>query len=67
MWAKPDEAEFLASQGQVDDGLALIADAVVDSEELVHIRSPALRQRADLFRSEQRRRIDDRGGLLRRD
>jgi predicted ATPase len=49
MWAKLDEAEFFASQGQVDDGLALIADAVADSEELAQIRSPALRHRADLL------------------
>ena len=49
MWAKLDEAEFFASQGQVDDGLALIADAIADSEELAQIRSPALRQRADLL------------------
>jgi hypothetical protein len=47
MWAKLDEAEFFASQGQIADGLALIA--VADSEELAQIRSPALRQRADLF------------------
>jgi ATP/maltotriose-dependent transcriptional regulator MalT len=26
MWAKLDEAEFFASQGQIADGLALIAD-----------------------------------------
>jgi hypothetical protein len=48
-WAKLDEAEFFASQGQADDGLALIADAVADSEEYTLIKSPALRQRADLL------------------
>jgi hypothetical protein len=49
MFAKLDEAEYFASQGQVDNGLALIADAIVDSAELAHIRSPAFRQRADLL------------------
>ena len=48
-WAKLDEAEFFASQGQVDDGLAVIADAVADTEEYALIKSPALRQRADLL------------------
>ena len=49
MWAKLDEAEFFASQGEVDDALALIADALAYTEELAQIRSPALRQRADLL------------------
>jgi hypothetical protein len=49
MWAKLDEAKFFASQGQIADGLALITDAVADSEELAQIRSPALRPRADLL------------------
>jgi hypothetical protein len=47
--AKLDEAEFFVSQGKIDDGLTLIADAVADSEELAQIRSPALRYRADLL------------------
>ena len=46
---KLDEAESLASQGQLDGALALIADAVADTEELAHLRFPALRQRADLL------------------
>jgi ATP/maltotriose-dependent transcriptional regulator MalT len=49
MWAKLDEAEFFASQAQIDDALALVADALADSEELAQIRSPALRQRAGLL------------------
>ena len=44
-----DEIEFFASQGQVDDGLSLVANAVADTEELAFIRSPALRQRASLL------------------
>ena len=49
MWAKLDEAEFFASQEQIDDALVLVADALADSEELAQIRSPALRQRAGLL------------------
>jgi len=49
MWAKLDEAECFIGQRQVEDGLALITGAVADSEELAQIRSPALRQRADLL------------------
>jgi hypothetical protein len=48
-WAKLDEAEFFASQGQIADGLALTADPVADSEEYALIKSPTLRQRADLL------------------
>jgi tetratricopeptide (TPR) repeat protein len=47
--AKLDEAEMLAHQGRIDAGLALIAEALADSEELAEIRSPALRQRAELL------------------
>jgi predicted ATPase len=49
MWAKLDEAEFFVRQRQVEDGLALVGDALTDSEELIQIRSPALRYRADLL------------------
>jgi ATP/maltotriose-dependent transcriptional regulator MalT len=49
IWAELYEAEFFTNQGQVDDGLALIGKALTDSEELLQIRSPALRQRADLL------------------
>jgi hypothetical protein len=48
-WAELEEAEFFATQRQIDDGLALIANALADAEELAEIRSPALRQRADLL------------------
>ena len=49
MWAKLDEAEFFVRQGQVEDGLALVGEALTDSEELTQIRSPVLRYRADLL------------------
>jgi hypothetical protein len=49
MWAKLDEVEFFVRQGQVEDGLALVGEALTDSEELTQIRSPALRYRADLL------------------
>lgn len=48
-WQKLDEAEFLASQGRTDDALALVTDAVADTEELAHLRAPSLRQRATLL------------------
>jgi DNA-binding winged helix-turn-helix (wHTH) protein len=47
-WLKLDEVEYLASQGLIDDALALVTVAV-DDQELPHLRSPALRQRADLL------------------
>jgi tetratricopeptide (TPR) repeat protein len=47
--AKLDEAGFLAHEARIDDGLAIIADALADSEELAQIRAPALRQRAELL------------------
>jgi hypothetical protein len=49
MWSRLDEVEFFVNQRQVDDGLVLITEALADSEELTQIRSPALRQRADLL------------------
>lgn len=49
MWAKLDEAECLLNQRMIDDGLAVAAQAYADSEELAHIRCPALRLRADLL------------------
>ena len=49
MWAKLDEAEFFVRQGQVEDGLALVGEALTDSEELTQIKSPVLRYRADLL------------------
>jgi predicted ATPase len=48
-WAKLDEAEFFASQQQINDGLALVADALADSEEYALVKPPALRQRAELL------------------
>ena len=42
---KLDEAESLAGQGQLDDALALVADAL----QLAHLKSRAFRQRADLL------------------
>jgi hypothetical protein len=47
-WLKLDEADLFASQGQIDEALALAATAIADPE-LPHLRSPALRQRAELL------------------
>ena len=47
MWAKLDEAEFLAREGQIADSLALIADATRKSS--LRSARQALRQRADLL------------------
>ena len=49
MSVKLDEAELASHQNQIDEGLALIDQAVADSEELAQIRSPALRLQADLL------------------
>jgi len=49
MWAKLDEAEFFVRQEQIDEGIALIKEALVDSEELAQIKAPILRYRADLL------------------
>jgi ATP/maltotriose-dependent transcriptional regulator MalT len=49
MSVKLDEAELLAHQNRIEDGLTLITEALNDSEELAQIRSPALRLRADLL------------------
>jgi DNA-binding winged helix-turn-helix (wHTH) protein len=54
MWAKLDEAEFFVRQGQVEGGLALVGEALTDSEELPQIRSPALRYCADLLAQSNR-------------
>jgi ATP/maltotriose-dependent transcriptional regulator MalT len=48
-WAKLDEAKFLASDERIDEGLAVVRDALADSEEYALLRSPALRQHADLL------------------
>jgi class 3 adenylate cyclase/tetratricopeptide (TPR) repeat protein len=48
-WAKLDEAECFAREGQVDDALTLVTDAIADTEELTHLKCPALRQRATLL------------------
>jgi len=45
---KLDEAEFLASQGQIGDSLALLDEAIAD-KEYAHLRTQALRQRANLL------------------
>jgi len=49
MSARLDEAELFAHEGRIDDGLGLLDEALADSEELLQIRSPALRRRADLL------------------
>jgi len=48
-WAKLDQAEFFGNQKQIDEGLALVTEALADSEEYALLRSPALRLRADLL------------------
>src|SRR2546423_1401304 len=48
-WAKLDEVEFFSRQGLVSEGLKLVAEVIAEVEELAHLRSPALRQRADLL------------------
>ena len=45
---KLDEVEYLAREGLIDHALALVSVAVSD-QELPHLRSPALRQHADLL------------------
>jgi ATP/maltotriose-dependent transcriptional regulator MalT len=45
---KFDQVELLAHEGFVDDALALVAEAIND-HEFLHLRSPSLRQRADLL------------------
>ena len=49
IWERLYESEFFASQGQIDDALAMIGDAIADTEEFAHFRSPALLQRAELL------------------
>jgi tetratricopeptide (TPR) repeat protein len=49
MRAKLDEIEFFTKEGRINDGLALVAEALRDSEELAQIRAPVLRYRADLL------------------
>jgi tetratricopeptide (TPR) repeat protein len=44
-----DEAEFFASQGELDHAFTLVDAAIHDTEELSYLASPALRQRADLL------------------
>jgi tetratricopeptide (TPR) repeat protein len=49
-WTRLDEAEFLASQKQADEGLALVAEVLADWEDdAALIKPPALRLRADLL------------------
>ncbi len=48
-WAKLDEAEYFASQQQTERGLVLVAEVLIDSDEHAVVRSPALRQRAELL------------------
>ena len=48
-FAKLGETEFLAVQGRIDDALALVSDALRDTEEFAHLKSPVLRRRADLL------------------
>jgi hypothetical protein len=45
---KLDQVELLADQGSVDAAFALVSEAVND-QELPHLWSPSLRQRADLL------------------
>ena len=49
IWERLYESEFFASQGQIDDALAMVDDAIADTEEFAHFRSPALLQRAELL------------------
>jgi hypothetical protein len=49
LWQKLEEVELLASRGRIDDALALVDEAIANAEEHEHLRSPALRQRADLL------------------
>jgi len=49
LWQKLEEVELLASRGRIDDALALVDEAIANTEEHEHLRSPALRQRADLL------------------
>ena len=48
-WERLYESEFLTSQGQIDDALALAAEAIAQTEEFAHLRSPALLLHADLL------------------
>ena len=48
-WEKLYEVELLAVQGQIADALALTDDLIAESEELAHLRSPALLHRAGLL------------------
>ena len=48
-FAKLGETEFLADQERLDDALALVSDVLSDAEEFAHLKSPALRRRADLL------------------
>jgi predicted ATPase len=48
-WPKLAEVKFVASQGQVDDALAMIDGILQDTEELAYLKSPTLRQRASLL------------------
>src|SRR5215813_10593415 len=45
---KFDQVELLANQGSVDAAFALVSEAIND-QELPHLWSPSLRQRADLL------------------
>ena len=49
MWAKLDEVEIFVKEQQIDNGLALVSNALAESEELIQIRAPALRQHAELL------------------
>jgi len=46
---KSGEAEFQASRGQINDALALVDDAIADTEELAFLKPPTLWQRANVL------------------
>jgi len=48
-WELEVEAQFCATQGRVEDALALLSQAVNEKEEVLWRRSPALTLRADLL------------------
>jgi predicted ATPase len=48
-WERLYESEFLTRQGRFDDALALAAEAIAQTEEFAHFRSPALLLHADLL------------------
>ena len=48
-WAKLYEAELLTARGEIDNALSQVADLLAEAEEFLHLRSRALRLRANLL------------------